>query len=134
VYEFLVPFFFVIIGTKVDPGAFTDGTILAVAVGVTVLAIIGKLAGGGLASVGLPRRSAAIIGTGMVPRGEVGLVAASIGAGIGAISDDMFSVVVFMSIATTIMAPPALVRLYRGYRFEDEEVKKAVEEPGLPEL
>ena len=134
VYEFLVPFFFVIIGTKVDPGAFTDGTILAVAVGVTVLAIIGKLAGGGLASVGLPRRSAAIIGTGMVPRGEVGLVVASIGAGIGAISDDIFSVVVFMSIATTLLAPPVLVWLLGGYRFEAEEVTKAVEEPGLPEL
>lgn len=134
VYEFLVPFFFVIIGTKVDPGAFTDGTILAVAVGVTVLAIIGKLAGGGLASVGLPRRSAAIIGTGMVPRGEVGLVAASIGAGIGAISDDMFSVVVFMSIATTLLAPPVLVWLLGGYRVEAVEVTKAVEEPGLPEL
>jgi Kef-type K+ transport system membrane component KefB len=134
VYEFLVPFFFVIIGTKVDPGAFTDGTILAVALGVTALAIIGKLMGGGLASMGLPRRSAAIIGTGMVPRGEVGLVAASIGAGIGAISDDMFSVVVFMSIATTILAPPVLVWLLGGYRFEAEEVTKAVEEPGLPEL
>jgi Kef-type K+ transport system membrane component KefB len=134
VYEFLVPFFFVIIGTKVDPGAFTDTTILAVALGVTALAIVGKLMGGGLASLGLPGRSAAIVGTGMVPRGEVGLVVASIGAGIGAISDDMFSVVVFMSIATTILAPPVLVWLYRGHLFEAAEVPKAVEEPGLPEL
>jgi len=134
VYEFLVPFFFVIIGTKVDPGAFTDTTILAIALGVTALAVLGKLIGGGIASAGLPVRSAAIVGTGMVPRGEVGLVVASIGTGIGAISDDIFSVVVFMSIATTILAPPVLVWLYRGYRFEAVEVPKAVEEPGLPEL
>ncbi len=134
VYEFLVPFFFVIIGTSVDPAAFQDVEILAIALGVTALAIIGKLIGGGLASLGLPGRSAAIVGTGMVPRGEVGLVVASIGAGIGAISDDMFSVVVFMSIATTLLAPPALVWLYRGYLFEAPEVTKAVEEPGLPEL
>ena len=134
VYEFLVPFFFVIIGTKVDPGAFTDTTILMVALGVTGLAVLGKLMGGGIASAGLPVRSAAIIGTGMVPRGEVGLVVASIGAGIGAISDDMFSVVVFMSIATTIIAPPALVRLYRGYRFTAEDVTEAPEEPPLPDL
>jgi len=134
VYEFLVPFFFVIIGTKVDPGAFTDTTILMVALGVTGLAVLGKLMGGGIASVGLPVRSAAIIGTGMVPRGEVGLVVASIGAGIGAISDDMFSVVVFMSIATTIIAPPALVRLYRGYRFTAEDVTEAPEETPLPDL
>lgn len=134
VYEFLVPFFFVIIGTKVDPGAFMDSTILMVALGVTGLAVLGKLLGGSLASVGLPRRSAAIIGTGMVPRGEVGLVVASIGAGMGAISDDIFSVVVFMSIATTILAPPALVALYRGYRFTAEDVTEAPEEPPLPDL
>jgi Kef-type K+ transport system membrane component KefB len=134
VYEFLVPFFFVIIGTKVDPGAFTDTTILAVALGVTALAVVGKLIGGGIASVGLPVRSAAIIGTGMVPRGEVGLVVASIGAGIGVISDDMFSVVVFMSIATTILAPPVLVWLYRGHRPTAADVTETPEEPGLPEL
>jgi Kef-type K+ transport system membrane component KefB len=134
VYEFLVPFFFVIIGTKVDPGAFMDTTILMVALGVTGLAVLGKLMGGGIASAGLPVRSAAIIGTGMVPRGEVGLVVASIGAGMGAISDDIFSVVVFMSIATTILAPPALVSLYRGYRFTAEDVTEVPEEPPLPDI
>lgn len=134
VYEFLVPFFFVIIGTKVDPAAFQDVEILAIALGVTALAAAGKLLGGGLASLGLSGRSAAIIGTGMIPRGEVGLVAASIGSGIGAISDQMFSVVVFMSVATTILAPPVLVWLCRGYRFEAEEVTEVVEEPGLPGL
>ncbi len=134
VYEFLVPFFFVIIGTKVDPGAFTDTTILMVALGVTGLAVLGKLLGGSLASVGLPRRSAAIISVGMVPRGEVGLVAASIGLGAGIITEDIFSAVVFMSIATTIIAPPFLVWLYRGYRFTAEDVAEAPEEPPLPDL
>jgi Kef-type K+ transport system membrane component KefB len=113
VYEFLVPFFFVIIGTKVDPDAFTDPDILALALAVTALAIAGKLIGGGLGAR-LPFRSAAIVGVGMVPRGEVGLVTAGIGSGIGAVSGDMFSVVVFMSIATTIVAPPVLVRLFSG--------------------
>ncbi len=134
VYEFLVPFFFVIIGTKVDPGAFTDPTVLAVALGVTALAVVGKLIGGGLASAGLPIRSAAIIGTGMVPRGEVGLVVASIGLGIGVITPDIFSAVVFMSIATTVIAPPILVLLYRGYRFTAEDVTETPEEPPLPDL
>jgi Kef-type K+ transport system membrane component KefB len=136
IYEFLVPFFFVVIGTKVDIGVFEDTTVLAVALGVTALAVLGKLIGGGLASLGLPPRSAAIIGVGMVPRGEVGLVAASVATGIGAISDDMFSVVVFMSIATTILAPPILVWLHRGYRFEVEEVAEEEEEEEihLPEL
>lgn len=134
IYEFLVPFFFVIIGTKVDLSVFEDVEILGIALAVTALAVAGKLLGGGLAATGLPARSVGIIGTGMVPRGEVGLVVASIGSGLGAISGDMFSVVVFMSIATTLLAPPALVWLYRGYRFEAEEVTVAPEERPLPEL
>jgi len=114
VYEFLTPFFFVIIGTKVDVGAFEDLEVLATALAVTALAIVGKLAGGTLGARGLPVRDAFIVGVGMVPRGEVGLVAAGIGAGIGAVSNDMFTVVVFMSIATTLVAPPALSALFRG--------------------
>ncbi|MBI4301561.1 MAG: cation:proton antiporter [Chloroflexi bacterium] len=116
IYEFLVPFFFVIIGTKVDLSAFRGAEILSIALGITALAIIGKLIGGGLASLGLPFRSVLIIGTGMSPRGEVGLVVASIGSGIGVISNDIFSVVVFMSLVTTLLAPPVLVALYRGRR------------------
>jgi Kef-type K+ transport system membrane component KefB len=114
IYEFLTPFFFVIIGTQVDVAEFKDPSVLAVALAVTGLAIVGKLAGGMLGSRGMPIRNAAIVGTGMVPRGEVGLVVAGIGAGIGAVSQDMFAVVVFMSIATTLVAPPALSVLFRG--------------------
>jgi Kef-type K+ transport system membrane component KefB len=134
IYEFLVPFFFVVIGTKVDIGAFAEPDILIIALAVTALAAAGKLIGGGLASIGMPRRSAAIVGTGMIPRGEVGLVAASIGSGIGVISPDLFSVVVFMSIATTVLAPPVLVVLFRGYHFEAAEVSEAAEAYPLPEL
>jgi Kef-type K+ transport system membrane component KefB len=116
VYEFLTPFFFVIIGTNVDPEAFRDIEVLAIALAVTALAMAGKLAGGVIGTPGLSLRRRLTVGTGMVPRGEVGLVAAGIGAGIGAIGDDMYSVVVFMSIVTTIAAPPVLARLLRGDR------------------
>ncbi len=134
VYEFLVPFFFVVIGTKVDLSAFKDAGILGIALGVTALAAAGKLLGGGLASAGLPLRSTAIIGAGMVPRGEVGLVVASIGSGIGAVSPAMFAVVVFMSIATTLIAPPALVQLYRGHPLAAKAGPSAEDEVSLPEL
>lgn len=127
IYEFLVPFFFVVTGTKVDLTAFTNVDVLGIALVITGLAILGKFIGGVLASRGLPSRSARIIGVGMVPRGEVGLVAASIGISKSAISGDMFSVVVFMSLATTILVPFALVRLYRGYRPENGNVATAQE-------
>ncbi len=114
VYDFLTPFFFVIVGSKVDLGAFDDAEILGIAFGVTALAVVSKMAGGAIAAFRMPVRSAAIVALGRVPRGEVGLVVASVGSAIGAISDDMFAVVVFMSVATTILAPPVLVQLYHG--------------------
>lgn len=120
IYEFLTPFFFVVTGTKVNLAVFQDLSVLALALGITLLAIVGKLLAGGLASRGLPRRSALIIGTGMAPRGEVGLVVASIGSSLGAISTDMFSAVVFMSLATTLIVPPILTRLYRKTTSKDE--------------
>ena len=44
----------------------------------------------------------------MVPRGEVGLIFASIGKGLGVVDDSIFSAVVIMVIATTLMTPPLL--------------------------
>lgn len=134
IYELLVPFFFVITGSKVDLRAFASLELLAIALGVTFLAVVGKLLAGRLASLGLPRRAGIVVGVGMVPRGEVGLVTASIGIGLGAISGELFSVVVLMSLATTLLAPPALVRLYRERRLKPEEAITTVEAPGLPEL
>ena len=61
VYDFLVPFFFVIIGTKVDLAAFDDAEIIGIAVAITLLAVVTKAAAGLIASVGMPARSAAII-------------------------------------------------------------------------
>jgi len=50
---------------------------------------------------------------GMVPRGEVGMVVAQIGMGLGIISPATYSVVVFMAVGTTIIAPPLLKIAYR---------------------
>jgi Kef-type K+ transport system membrane component KefB len=115
VYQFLTPFFFVVIGSQVDWRLFLDGALMAIALCVTALALIGKLVGCGVAVAGLGLRSMGIVGVGMAPRGEVGLIVAGIGLGLGAISTDIFSVVVIMSILTTIVAPPALRVLYAGY-------------------
>lgn len=114
VYEFLVPFFFVITGSMVDWRLLLQPDILGLAGIVIVLAVLGKLAGGVLGGLGMAPRSALILGTGMVPRGEVGFIVASIGTSIGVIPQDMFSVVIIMSIVTTLVAPPVLKLLYKG--------------------
>jgi Kef-type K+ transport system membrane component KefB len=108
IYEFLVPFFFAITGTLVDPLTFVDGRTIGILLLLTGAAIFSKLVGAGLGSLGMQRRSAAIVGMGMVPRGEVGIVVASLGLGLGVISRDIFSIVVAMSILTTLAVPPVL--------------------------
>ncbi len=114
VYELLVPLFFVITGASVDWRLFLDGSLLGLALLVTALAIATKAVGCGLGAWGLGPRSAAIVGVGMAPRGEVGLVVASIGQGLGALPSEIFSVVVVMSVLTTLVVPPLLPLLFRG--------------------
>jgi Kef-type K+ transport system membrane component KefB len=126
-YQFLVPFFFVITGSQVNPAIFADPATVGLAAVLTVLAIVGKLVGGTLGAWGTVRtdtfaqklRRAGVVGVGMVPRGEVGLIIASIGATRGVLPDAVFSAVVIMSIVTTLFAPPLLKLLYR-HRPPDE--------------
>ena len=112
IYHFLVPFFFVLIGTQVDPAVFRQGEVVTLATGVTLLAIAGKLIGGGIAGWGMKVRSMMIVAVGMVPRGEVGLIVAGIALSSGAIDTRLFSAVVIMSVATTLVVPPLLHVLY----------------------
>jgi Kef-type K+ transport system membrane component KefB len=111
VNDFLVPFFFVNIGLMVHMGDFAP--VVGVAIVITVLAVAGKLIGCGLAALPLGRARAITIGVGMIPRGEVGIIVAMVGLSLNSIPNSMFSVVVFMSIATTLMAPPLLVWAFR---------------------
>ena len=109
-YEFLVPLFFVITGSRVDWRLFLDGSVLGLALTVTALAIVGKLIGCGAAALGMGGwRPVAIIGVGMAPRGEVGLIVANVGASMAIIPNEMFSTVVIMSVLTTLVVPRARV-------------------------
>jgi Kef-type K+ transport system membrane component KefB len=114
VYTFLVPFFFVVTGSLVDVTALGDPEIATLALAVTGLAIAGKLGGCGGAAWTMGRRSALIVGIGMVPRGEVGILVATIGLSQGVIEPDLYTVVVIMSVATTLVVPPALKALFAG--------------------
>lgn len=109
--ELLVPFFFLFVGISVSLESFVD--VIVAAVLVTLLAVATKFVGCGLGARSLGGRSATIIGIGMIPRGEVGIIVASIGLSLAVISDSLFSVVVFMSMATTIMAPPLLTWAFK---------------------
>lgn len=117
---FLVPVFFVLMGMRVDLTAFARAEVLAFAGVLTVAAIIGKQ----ICSLGVLEKGAdrLAVGLGMIPRGEVGLIFAGIGAaltlnGTRVIGDELFSAVVIMVAVTTLVTPPLLSwRLRRGAR------------------
>lgn len=101
----LLPIFFILMGIQVKIESFLSWQVLVVAAGLLVAAVIGKLVSG------LGARSAAnrlVIGIGMLPRGEVGLVFAAIGRTLGVIDDAIFSAIVLMVVVTTLIAPPLL--------------------------
>jgi Kef-type K+ transport system membrane component KefB len=106
VMEFFVPVFLVNIGMSLDLQIFRDWNIVLLAVIVTLLAIVTKFIGCAIASYGIGWRRSVQIGVGMVPRGEVGIVVAQIGLSLGVISGSFFASVLFMAIATTLIAPP----------------------------
>lgn len=113
VTEFLLPFFLANIGMQLKLDAFLNWNTVILAVVVTILAVISKLIGCGLGAWTMGRKKAIQVGMGMVPRGEVGIVVAQIGLGLGAIGNGVFGVVLLMAVATTLIAPPFLVRLFK---------------------
>ena len=109
--SFLVPIFFVLMGMRTDLSAFARPGVFALSVGLLVAAIIGKQACAfGVLDKKIDRLS---VGFGMLPRGEVGLIFASIGQGlmikgVPMIDGNTFSAVVVVVIVTTMMTPPML--------------------------
>jgi len=109
---FLVPIFFVVTGSKVDLRVFADPATLGLAAALTVAAIVGKqVCGLAVVERGLDRLS---VGIGMIPRGEVGLIFAAVGAalrlpdGTPVIDARTNAAVVVMVFATTLITPPVL--------------------------
>jgi hypothetical protein len=69
----------------------------------------------------------------MVPRGEVGVVVAQLGLSMGVLSADLFAVVLFMAVATTLLAPPVLTRLFAGEDSRSSWTSLEVPADGVPE-
>ncbi|HEX7326173.1 MAG TPA: cation:proton antiporter [Rhodanobacteraceae bacterium] len=109
----LTPFFFVMTGAKVDVATLANSHALWLLLSATVLALLTKLAGGWLGSLRLGPRSAFIVGVGMIPRGEVGIVVAALGLSAGIFGELIYAVIIAMSLLTSIIAPPFLALLMK---------------------
>ena len=112
----LVPIFFLYAGLQVDPTVFADPSAVALALVLTAAAVGGKLVAGAAAG----RVDRWLVGWGMVPRGEVGLIFAFVGKELGVLDHHLFSVIVLMVLATTLITPPMLALLLRRTVTEPE--------------
>jgi Kef-type K+ transport system membrane component KefB len=107
--DFFGPIFFVSVGAAVDlellsPLRAQNLPTLALAAGLVAIAIVGKVASGWVAG----RVQKLVVGIGMIPRGEVGLLFAGIGRSAGVLDPALFGAVVAVILVTTLLAPPLL--------------------------
>ena len=109
----MTPFFFVVTGTKVELSQLADWNTLGVLALVTAIAVVSKLIGGFFGALSLGRKGALIVGIGMVPRGEVGVVVASLGLTAGVFTPRVYALIVAMSLLTAMITPPFLAILLR---------------------
>jgi Kef-type K+ transport system membrane component KefB len=112
-YAVFVPIFFVNVGLSANARELTQQSLLLLIV-MVVVAIIGKVlgAGGGAKLAGLTNLESLQLGVGMMSRGEVGLIVASVGILEGVISQEIFSAVVGVVIVTTLLTPVLLRSLF----------------------
>ena len=108
-YSFFVPIFFVNIGLSVDLTQLHSSAIVMMLV-ITVFAVIGKIIGAGLGAKagGFSWLESLQLGIGMVSRGEVGLIVATIGLQSGHLTSEVFSTIVGMVLFSTLLTPPML--------------------------
>ena len=114
VAQFFIPIFFVVVGAAVDLGSINPFNPVTrqyfwMGLALTAIGIIGKVAAGYVVWKKGMRRI--VIGVGMVPRGEVGLIFATIGLSTKLLSPGLYSAVALMVMLTTFIAPPLLRRL-----------------------
>lgn len=109
-YEFFVPLFFAVMGMLVNVRELLNPEVLLFGLAYTGIAVFAKIAGCALPSLalGFNVKGALRIGAGMVPRGEVALIIAGIGITAGILTEQMFGVVIMMTLLTTLIAPPVL--------------------------
>ena len=124
--EFLSPFFFFAIGSRLNLQLF-NGDILVAAVVISVLAIVSKLLGCGLPLTKDGWTTVFQVGVGMMPRGEVALIVALVGLQSQIVTQSTYAIVVFMTAVTTLLAPPILRILFRDEIHQQEQERSPAE-------
>ncbi len=113
VNEFFLPFFFVMMGAHLDPSAFLKPRLLFLILLVTAVAVLSKMIGSALACWKDDWKTRIQIGVCMVPRGEVGIIVGLVGLSLHTITQEIYTVVLGMSLLTTLITPPLIILAFR---------------------
>lgn len=129
----LAPIFFATAGLRVDISLLFDPTVALWAVVVILLATVSKFVGSmiGARLAGLERREGIALGTALNARGALEIVIATVGLSLGVLNDASYAIVVVMAIVTSVMAPPLLRLLVRGWQGSPSEQARLQREERL---
>ena len=116
VNEFFLPFFFVMMGAHLDPSAFLEPRLLFLILLVTAVAVLSKMIGAALACWKNDWKTRIQIGVCMVPRGEVGIIVGLVGLSLHTITQEIYTVVLGMSLLTTLITPPLIILAFKKRR------------------
>jgi Kef-type K+ transport system membrane component KefB len=120
VTSFFVPVFFTYTGLRTDISAVPGGQMWLTCAAVVIAAVVGKLAGCGLAAraSGFNWKESGIIGAMMNARGLMALIAINLGYELGVVPRSLFCILVIMALATTVLTTPMLLWLRKGTEIE----------------
>ncbi|MEP0927156.1 MULTISPECIES: cation:proton antiporter [Cyanophyceae] len=130
--DMLVPIFFIVVGARTDISVLNplnpeNRAGLVIASFLVVVAILGKVITG-FAIFGQPGINRLAVGVGMIPRGEVGLVFAGVGAASGVLTESLDAAIIVMVIFTTFVAPPLLRIVFKD---DEDPISPAAPAPEL---
>lgn len=114
VTELLVPFFLAGIGLNFDVGIFRSRSTVLMSLVILIAAVATKVVGCGLATLSNGWQTSLRVGVGMIPRGEVAMVAAQLGLSMLILSPAVYSVIVFVVVASALLTPPLLKMAFGG--------------------
>ena len=120
--SFMLPFFFIYVGMMVKFDNF-ETAMVPLLIALILVAVLTKFVGGywGSRMGKLSKDSSLLVGVSMIPRGEVGIIVASIGLTLGVFTDSMFTTIILMTLATSIIAPPLISWAYKRMWKRDHE-------------
>ena len=119
---FMLPFFFLYVGMMVRFNNF-DTTLIPLLLAMIVVAVLTKFIGGyyGSKMGRMSKDSSILVGVNIIPRGEVGIIVGSIGLSSGVFSESVYGVVIMMTLATSMIAPPLISWAYRRMKDYDPD-------------